>query len=558
MENDIRNILISGEAGQGLQTVGFLFSKSLTRSGYCVHTDQTFESRIRGGYSTFAIRTGNNKILSPSNTFDLIFSLNEKNIIRDQQGLSPKGLIFGSDDWETDHKQLIKVPLKTFGQKRFWNVSLLGIFFSILGIDIQLVFQVVKERFEGNDVEENVNIINKSYQWAEKQTFDFKKLPVVKEPEAKWLMDCHESVAFGAVSGGIKFCAFYPMSPSTSIPQTLIDHATNLGLVIEQVEDEICALNMALGASYCGAPTLVTTSGGGFALMTEALSLSGASETPVVIVVAQRPGPATGLPTRTEQGDLMLVVNSGHGEFPRAVFAPSNVDDCFHLTRHAVEMAEKFQIPAIILTDHYLSSSYQDMIPQDVETLSFVQPGIDLSDISSPYLRYQLTKTGVSPRLLPCQSEHLVIADSHEHTQDGHISEDLTFRPKLVEKRIKKHKFLQAETLPPEMTGSKTPDLLLVSWGSTRGAVLEAAQELENNHRSIGCLHFSQLWPLNAEQFIKTLNEAKRVVSVEGNATGQLCRLIRQETGFEITERVCRYDGLAITPEYTLESLKEK
>lgn len=558
MKNDIRNILISGEAGQGLQTVGFLFTKCLTRSGYSVHTDQTFESRIRGGYSTFAIRTGIHVILSPSSTFDLIFSLNQQNITKDQQGLSPKGLIFGSDDWETDHKQLIKVPLKTFGQKRFWNVSLLGIFSSMLGIDIQLVFQVVKERFEGNDVEENVNIINKSYQWAEKQTFDFKKLPVVKKPEAKWLMDCHESIAFGAVSGGIKFCAFYPMSPSTSIPQTLIDHATNLGLVVEQVEDEISALNMALGASYCGAPALVATSGGGFALMTEALSLSGASETPVVIVVAQRPGPATGLPTRTEQGDLMLVVNSGHGEFPRAVFAPSDVEDCFHLTRHAVETSEKFQIPAIILTDHYMSSSYQDMKPINVETLYFVQPGIDPSDISSPYLRYHLTETGVSPRLLPGQSEHLVIADSHEHTQDGHISEDLTFRPKLVEKRMKKQKSLQAEALPPEMTGSKAPDLLLVSWGSTRGAVLEAAKQLENNHLSIGCLHFSQVWPLNPEQFIKTLNEAKRVVSIEGNATGQLCKLIRQETGFEIIEKVCRYDGLAITPEYILKRLKDK
>ena len=511
MRNDPINILISGEAGQGLQTVGSLFAQCLVRSGYCVHTDQTFESRIRGGYSTFAIRTGNKRVLAPSESFDLIFSLNEKNLKQDQKVLSPGGIQFGSDEWKSDHKHFTAVPFHEFGKKQYQNMAGLGILAAILGMDAQQIYRALNARFEAGIAEENIKMVKAALQWANGQTFGIQKLPPIENPVPKWMLNCHESLAFGAVSGGIKFCAFYPMSPSTSIPQTLIPHAEALGLVVEQVEDEICALNMAIGASYCGAPALVATSGGGFALMTEALSLSAASETPVVIVVAQRPGPATGLPTRTEQGDLNLVLYSGHGEFPRAVYAPSNVEDAFHLARRAVETAEKYQIPAIVLTDHYLSGSYQDMTPLDVGTLSFVQPGAPPVEVPSPYLRYRLTETGISPRLLPGLSEHLVIGDSHEHTEDGHITEDLTFRPRLVEKRLKKGKNLATEVIPPELSGDKNPEILLISWGSTRGAVLEAAERLRANGASVGCLHFSQVWPLNPDQFIDLMKTSVTV-----------------------------------------------
>jgi 2-oxoglutarate ferredoxin oxidoreductase subunit alpha len=555
MENFALNILISGEAGQGLQTIGLLFVKGLVRNGYHVHTSQTFESRIRGGYSTFSIRTGNKKILAPSDSVDLIFAFNENHIKKDLEGLSPSGIILGSNEWKIDDNRFVGAPFSTFGEKRYWNIAGLGILSSLMGMGLKEFSKIVQERFESSVAKKNMEALESAFQWAEKQNLSFQKLPAVETMETLWVMDCHESLAFGAVSGGIKFCAFYPMSPSTSIPQTLINHAESLGIVVEQVEDEISALNMAIGASYCGAPALVPTSGGGFALMTEALSLSAATETPVVIVVAQRPGPATGLPTRTEQGDLRLVLGSGHGEFPRAIFAPSNVEDCFHITRHAVDVAERYQIPVILLTDHYLSSSYQDMTPLDVTELPFIQSGQDPSGIESPYLRYRLTDTGVSPRLLPGQSHHLVIADSHEHTEDGHITEDLKFRPKLVEKRLKKEKSLAAEILPPEFSGSSAPDLLLVSWGSSRGAVLEAAEQLQKKQLTVGCLHFCQLWPLNPNHFLPQLKTARRVVGVEGNATGQLCRLIREETGFTIEERISRYDGLALTPEYILKGL---
>jgi 2-oxoglutarate ferredoxin oxidoreductase subunit alpha len=340
------------------------------------------------------------------------------------------------------------------------------------------------------------------------------------------------------------------MSPSTSIPQTLIDWSAKMDLVVEQAEDEIAAVNMALGASYTGAPSIVTTSGGGFALMTEAVSLAGVSETPVVVAIGQRPGPGTGLATRTEQGDLWFVLHAGHGEFPRAVFAPGTVEECFHLTRRAVETAEAFQTPCFVLTDHYLADSYQDIEPIDVEELPFVKPGADSASTPVPYQRYSITESGVSPRLLPGLSRHLVVADSHEHTEDGHLTEDLSLRPTMVEKRLRKQRGM--EVMPPEFQGDDDTSALLVSWGSSKGSVAEAAERLRADGKKVGTLHFSQVWPLAPEQFMKHLEAAGTVVAVEGNATGQLAQLIRRETGFLIEKRVSRYDGLAITPEYIL------
>jgi 2-oxoglutarate ferredoxin oxidoreductase subunit alpha len=289
--------------------------------------------------------------------------------------------------------------------------------------------------------------------------------------------------------------------------------------------------------------------------MTETVSLAGVSETPVVIAIGQRSGPGTGLATRTEQGDLWLVLHAGHGEFPRAVFAPGPVEECFHLTRKAVEVAEAFQVPAFVLTDHYLADSDQDLEPIDVESLPFVRPGTDASGISIPYLRYSITEDGISPRLLPGLSRHLVVADSHEHTEDGQVTEDLSIRPTMVEKRLRKENGLRKEVVPPEFQGDEKPEVLLVSWGSSKGSVAEAAEKLRSNGKKVGTLHFSQLWPLVPDQFMKHLETADTVVSIESNATGQMARLIRRETGFLIRKSVSRYDGLVITPEYILRYL---
>ena len=307
------------------------------------------------------------------------------------------------------------------------------------------------------------------------------------------------------------------MTPATSIGQTLAGWAKKMGLIVEQAEDEIAVINMALGASFAGAPSMVGTSGGGFALMVEGVSLAGMTETPIVIVIGQRPAPATGLPTRTEQGDLEFVLHSGHGEFPRAIFAPGSIEDCFTLTRKAFQFAEAFQIPAFLLTDQFLADSYRAVPPFQIKGLPVLKPGaIAGMKVEKPYQRYSMAEQGVSPRLLPGLSENLVVADSDEHTEDGHLTEDLVVRRKMVEKRLKKGDGLRAEGVIPEYQGDEKPNVLLVCWGSTKGSVLEAASLMREKGNPTAALHFSQVWPLVPEQFISRLQKAAKVIAVEG------------------------------------------
>lgn len=290
-------------------------------------------------------------------------------------------------------------------------------------------------------------------------------------------------------------------------------------------------------------------------MMVEGVSLAAMTETPIVIVLAQRPAPATGLPTRTEQGDLEFALHSGHGEFPRAMFAPGGVEECFHLTRLAFELAEKYQGPVFVLTDQFLADSDRAVERFDLDSLKPIRVGSAPSDVKLPYRRYAFTDNGISPRLLPGASENLVIADSDEHTEDGHLTEDLSIRKLMVEKRMRKMIGITSEVVPPSISGDDRPDLLLVCWGSTKGSTGEAAEILRSQGRRVACMHFSQVWPLDPGQFAGRLKGASEVAVVEGNATAQFSRLIRRETGFDIKKRVLRYDGLPITPEYIIRKL---
>jgi 2-oxoglutarate ferredoxin oxidoreductase subunit alpha len=557
MENGGLNILIGGEAGQGLQTIGPIFAKSLMRSGFSVHVTQTYESRVRGGHNTFAIRLGTRKVSAPQEGIDILIALNEETIDLYQKDLFPTGWILGNASWKRNGKNWIEVPLKELGKEIYWNTALMGVAAGLLGLEKEIVAQAIKDGLGQEKFEGNFEVFNASYDWLEAQSYRWEKLPSLSNRPQRLLMNGHEAVALGAVSAGLKFCAFYPMSPSTSIAQTLIECAKEMDLVVVQAEDEIAAINLAVGASYAGAPSLVPTSGGGFALMVETVSLTGVSETPLVIVIGQRPGPATGLATRTEQGELWFVLHAGHGEFPRAIFAPGSIEECFYLTRKAFEVAERYQSPVFVLTDHFLADSYRDIERIDVENLSFIKPGADPGMAEIPYLRYRITESGVSPRLLPGLTRQLVVTDSHEHTENGHLTEDLSIRPRMVDKRLRKGKGISSETIPPEHRGNENPEILFVSWGSSKGSVEEAASQLSSQGVKTATLHFSQVWPLIPDQFLHYLETAKQVIGVEGNATGQLAQLIRRETGFIIDRRISRYDGLAITPQYILKSLKQ-
>ncbi len=558
MEKSEINLLIGGEAGQGLVTLGELLAKSLVRAGYFIVVTQSYHSRIRGGHNTYTIRASAEKIFAPREEVDLLVALNAETVALHKRELSAGGLTIVDKGFETTSDNCLQVPYVELGEKQFSNVVALGVVSSLLGLELEMVGRALDDAFGKKApelAEKNMQILEESYRWCSQQGVNFSKLAPPSDLRKRLLMNGNEAIAMGALSAGVKFCSFYPMTPATSIALNLAARASSMGLVVEQAEDEIAAINMAIGASFAGAPSIVPTSGGGFALMTEGVSLAGMSETPLVIVVAQRPGPATGLPTRTEQADLEFVLHSGHGEFPRAIFSPGTVEECFWLTRKAFEVAAKSQGPVFILTDQFLADSARPIEPFDLASIATVEAGVERNSSDLPYFRYNIYESGISPRLLPGMSKHLVVAGSDEHPVDGHLTEDLSVRKFMVEKRLRKEEEIIAEVVPPEIQGDEKPDLLLVTWGSSKGAILEAAAKLRNDSTRVGTLHFSQVWPLVPHQFLGVLQDAGEVVCVEGNALGQLARLIRRETGFDFHRRVLRYDGLPITPEYILRAL---
>ncbi len=556
---DSVNIVIGGEAGQGLVTIGQLLAKILVRCGYSIVVTQDYQSRIRGGHNTFRLRTSRLELQAPQERIDILVALDPLTVELHRGELSGQGVILLDQRWEAPEGRCLRIPYPDLAPERYWNMTALGIVASLLGLPGTRAAQAAADFFGAKNpatLEANHQALQQAFSWTQQQSVSFPPLPPAPERPARLLLNGNEAIALGALSAGLKFFSFYPMSPSTSIGLTLAAQASSLGIVVEQAEDEIAVINMALGASFAGAPSMVATSGGGFDLMTEGVSLAGMTETPLVIVVAQRPGPATGLPTRTEQGDLELVLHAGHGEFPRAVFAPGSVEECFRITRRALEIAELSQGPVFVLTDQFLADSYRDVIPFDPTPLPPAPPA-GAEPASGTYHRYAFTPEGVSPRLRPGLSKQLVVADSDEHTEDGHLTEDLSVRIQMVEKRSKKSALLKDRVVPPEVTGDLHSELLLVTWGSNRGSVLEAAAALRTAGRSVGVLHFSQVWPLNPDHFFSHLQQAGEVVSIEGNATGQFARLLRQETGFQIRRQIRRYDGWPITPEYILRGLEE-
>jgi 2-oxoglutarate ferredoxin oxidoreductase subunit alpha len=343
------NIVIGGEAGQGLVTVGQLLSRILVRRGFSIVVTQSYQSRIRGGHNTFEVRVSPDRIEAPAEAIDILVALNDETVGMHAADLAPRGLIVANETFCDADERCLRVPFKELAPQQFENTAALGILCAILGLDRAAAAQILEEAFGAKHpemVEGNRSALEKSFAWARDKESSLRRLPPPAAAAERLLLSGNEALALGAVSAGLRFVSFYPMTPSTSIPLTVISMAERMGVVVEQTEDEIAAINMAIGASFAGAPSMVTTAGGGFALMVEGVSLAGMTETPVVIVVGQRPAPATGLPTRTEQADLEFVLHAGHGEFPRAVFAPGTVEECFHLARRALETAERFQGPA--------------------------------------------------------------------------------------------------------------------------------------------------------------------------------------------------------------------
>ncbi len=350
------------------------------------------------------------------------------------------------------------------------------------------------------------------------------------------LLTGNEALVLGAIAAGCKFMAAYPMTPASSIMEYFAAKSEDLGLVMVHAEDEISAMNMVVGAGYAGVRAMTATSGSGFCLMVEGLGMAGITETPIVVVNAQRPGPAVGLPTRTEQGDLEFVLHAHHGEFPRAVLAPATIEDAFLSTVRAFNLADRYQLPVIILTDQHLASSYGT-----VDKFDTAQVTVDRGDLftadngnkAGEYKRHRVTRSGISPRAFPGHSRALVITDSDEHNEEGHLIEDGPTRTAQVQKRLRKLFSLKQEISPPVLHGPKHAETTIIGWGSTRGAISEAVDILHGEGTEINSLHFNDLWPFYV---------------VENNATGQLAHLITRETGKKVSGHILKYDGRPFTP----------
>lgn len=549
------SVVLSGEAGQGIQTLEHVLTHILKNSGLHVFATKEYMSRIRGGNNTTEIRVSSERIRALIDRIDILIPLGKNATYRLENRITDKTLVIGEREFiETSPGEKIEVPFlemaKQLGNKLFANSIAIGFLSGLLGADESALENQIKEQFKGKGeeiIKSNILAATEGYKRGKEISHNIglslKKHEYVKD---ELILNGAESVGLGAIAGGCNFVSSYPMSPSTSVLVFIAQHKNDFGIVVEQAEDEIAAMNMIIGAWYAGARGLVTTSGGGFALMGEALSLAGMLETPVVIHLAQRPGPATGLPTRTEQGDLNLALYAGHGEFPRIIYSPGNIEEAFYITQMAFNMADKYQIPVFILTDQYLIDSFYNLPTFDLKNIR-VEKYIVKTEKS--YLRYSLTEDGISPRGVPGYGEGLVKVDSDEHDEYGHITEDFEIRRKMVEKRLKKGEKLKEEILKPKLIGDENFQTLIVAWGST----LEVIREAISDMKGIALLHFSQVWPIDSS-VVKLLERAKKVIAIEANATGQFANLIRQTTGFYIKERILKYNGI----QFSVEELKSK
>lgn len=561
------SIVLCGQAGQGIQTVEKILVYCLKQSGFHVYATKEYMSRVRGGLNSTEIRISSNQVSAYVDRMDILLPFHQQALFHLEKRISPGTIIIGDrrkicaecpeyiDDF---HDIPLAEMAEALGGKIFINIIAAGVVLGMFAANIDSATSFVSDFFTRKAdavIQKNQEAIRKGFEMGQsllpslKKSFALSRSP---QTETEILVSGAEAVGLGALAGNCKFLSSYPMSPSTGVMVFLAQQSGQFDIVVEQAEDEISAINMALGASYAGARSMVTTSGGGFALMTEGVSLAGMIETPVVIHVAQRPGPATGLPTRTEQADLEFVLYGGHGEFPRIVYAPGNLQEAFHLTQRAFNQAEKFQVPAFILTDQYFMDSIYNTPPFDIQC----EKNRDyILKTPKDYKRYEITENGISPRGIPGYGEGLVGVDSDEHDEHAHITENLELRTRMVDKRLKKLELIKKETIKPTLTGPENYRTLVIGWGSTCNIIKEAIDEL--GRTDVAFLHFSQVYPLHEEAH-EYLKKAEKRIIVENNATSQLGKLIKLHQEIEIEHNILKYSGLAFSVEELAERIEEK
>jgi 2-oxoglutarate/2-oxoacid ferredoxin oxidoreductase subunit alpha len=568
---------IGGAAGQGVATPGDIFAKIFSRRGLHLNVYNAYQSIIRGGHTFLTIRTGPDKIGNINGHLDLLIPLNQDTMDRHMQLLSAGGAcLFNADlikpGTPAEGVQLCPMPVSKLADisknKIAQNTLAIGAGLSMMGIGFPALESVLEEQFRKKEravIDENISIARAGYDYASQNFKPFAwPLPMTETRYA--VLGGNAAMAMGGVAAGVKFYCAYPMSPSTGVLHWMAEHARKANIMVRQVEDEIGVINMAIGAAHAGVRSMCATSGGGFALMSEGLGLSAQAEIPVVVIDCQRAGPSTGVPTKTEQGDLWQMLGAGFGDYPRVIAAPLDIADCFKLMPEIFNIVDRFQCPGIVLCDLLLAEGRLSVDPKELDFYPVIDRGELITSNGTsdhaPYQRYKITESGVSPRVIPGVPGHTHTVSSDEHDEDGVlISDEYTNNVKrraMMEKRMRKESGIEASVPPPQLLGPANADVTLIGWGSTYGVIDEACELLREAGISANHLPIRWLVPLHGDAILDILKGAKHTIIVENNFSGQFARYLRSETSYVPNGNIRKYDGEPFFPNHIVEAVKEQ
>lgn len=576
MEKKEVTFKIAGEAGQGLNVSTLNLARTFTRKGFHAFLLSENPNSIKLEHTWCSLRISTQPITGQAERIDILAVLSEDALRRRQADVAPDGFIICDEPAEKPETgkrrpdiNYLPLPLSKMAKEMkapdlMRNTIALGAFLALIDYNPDGMKEILRGIFARKGeavVNQNIAALESGFNFLRSNFGSFirKRLPEENGP-ARLFLTGNEALSLGAIKAGCKLLAAYPMTPSSPILHYLASKEREYNLVVKHTEDEIAAMNMAIGANFAGVRAMTCTSGGGFALMVEALGMAAQSETPVVVVVGQRPGPSTGQPTHTGQGELQFLISASQGEFPRIIIAPGDASETFRETFNAFNLAEKFQVPVLILTDKYLAESYTDWPELKYDDLK-IDRGKLLTEaqLSSEknYRRYKITPDGISPRAIPSQKNGLHVATSYEHDESGWYQEDPDGVRKMYDKRFAKMPFILKEMKPPRVYGPDEAQITLLAWGSTKGPAREAMERLAKEGITANLVHLTYLWPLPGETLSGLIKKAKRTLMVEGNFTGQMAQVIRQETGLKIDHVLAKYDGQPFYPDEIYRKVKE-
>ncbi|MDO8496912.1 MAG: 2-oxoacid:acceptor oxidoreductase subunit alpha [bacterium] len=567
---------IGGEAGFGIMTTGLSFAKIATQSGYHIFDYAEYPSLIRGGHNTYDVLVSDEEVWTSQIAIDMLVCLNKDTYTLHKSRLKESSIVvYDPEMFEiTDNVQKISVPLKSMIKeaKAFQimvNTITLGASAGLLGADEEVLYGMIETQFAKKGekvVEYNRDFAKKGYDYI-LEHYQAMVTPILKKRsqiETKLVMTGNEAFSYGAIVAQCRFFSGYPMTPTSNVLTQLAGWQEKSGMVVRHSEDEIAVINTALGASFAGARSAVATSGGGFALMVEAISYAGVAEIPIVIFLGQRPGPATGMPTWTEQGDLLFACHAGHGEFPKIVLAPGDVNEMIEMTAEAFDLADIYQTPVIVISDKFVCESHKSVPKMNVDLFSkSYQPnrGKLIHEVPpEKYLRYKISDDGISPRLIPGIKGSFYQANSYDHIEDSHTTEDGELRKLQVEKRGRKwDTYLKTHYKLPTIYGDiTTATHVFIAYGPNKGSIKEAQKLLKEKGIETAFIHFTHVYPLDRQKVrdIFAMTKDKKCILVENNSQGQFGKLLAMEAGIEIEEKILKYDGRPIYPEEIVASIK--